>query len=139
MAKRKQKRRQEKARRHEWEYVYVDDSGHEVDVDPDELKTAKAAKVEQRARRSEPSKGGAQPARRGRTVEPPSWRRVGKRALTIGPVVVIAMFLLNRGLPVAQRIVPAAVMLAFFLPFSYFTDSLAYKMYRKRMDRTAKS
>ncbi len=140
MAKRKQKRRQQKARRHEWEYVYVDDAGNEVDVDPDELKTAKAAKAEQRARRTDTTKRGAQPGRRaGRTVEPPSWRRVGKRALMIGPVVVIAMFLLNRGLPVAQRIVPAVVMLAFFLPFSYFTDSLAYKMYRKRMDRTAKS
>ena len=140
MAKRKQKRRQQKARRHDWEYVYVDDAGNEVEVDPDELQTAKAAKAEQRARRTETTKRGAQPARRaGRTVEPPSWRRVGKRAVMIGPVVVIAMFLLNRGLPVAQRIVPAVVMLAFFLPFSYFTDSLAYKMYRKRMDRTAKS
>ena len=55
----------------------------------------------------------------------------------IGPVVVIAMLLLNRGLPVAQRVVPAIIMLAFFLPFSYFTDSLAYRMYRKRMDRAS--
>ena len=37
MAKRKQKRRQQKARRHDWEYVYVDDAGNEVEVDPDEL------------------------------------------------------------------------------------------------------
>ncbi|MBW8742240.1 MAG: hypothetical protein JF623_06360 [Acidobacteria bacterium] len=53
----------------------------------------------------------------------------------IGPVLVVAMFLLNRNLPAGQRIVPAVVMLAFFLPFSYFTDSMAYKMYKKRVDR----
>ena len=49
------------------------------------------------------------------------------------------MMLLNRNLPIAERLVPAIVMLAFFLPFSYFTDSLAYRMYRKRVDRQATS
>jgi hypothetical protein len=37
--------------------------------------------------------------------------------------------------PLAQQIAPAIVMIAFFIPFSYFTDSLAYRMYRKRLDR----
>jgi hypothetical protein len=33
------------------------------------------------------------------------------------------------------------LMVGFFIPFSYFTDSLAYRMYKKRLDRanTAKS
>jgi hypothetical protein len=136
---RKQRRRQEKARRHEWEYVYVDETGHEVDVDPAELKSAKAERTEARngkaaAGTKKPGTAGAT-RRGGRVIEPPSWRRVGKRALMIGPVLIIAMLLLNRGLSVGQRLVPAAVMLAFFLPFSYFTDSLAYKMYKKRVDR----
>jgi len=138
MPTRKQRRRQQKERRHEWEYVYVDDSGEEVEVDPAELKGAKTDRAQTRDGKGTAAKNGRAPARTGRSgrvIEPPSWRRVGRRALMIGPVLVVAMFLLNRNLPAGQRIVPAVVMLAFFLPFSYFTDSLAYKMYKKRVDR----
>src|SRR5690348_15533594 len=137
MPTRKQRRRQQKSRRHEWEYVYVDGEGQEVEVDPDQLKPAKAERAQARNGKAgaATSKGAATTkGRRARVIEPPSWHRVGKRALMIGPVVVVAMLLLNRNLPIGQRILPAAVMLAFFLPFSYFTDSLAYKMYKKRID-----
>lgn len=136
MPTRKQRRRQEKSRRHEWEYVYVDEEGREVDVDPAELKAPKAEK-HAAARNGKPSaKGRQQPARRqARVIEPPSWARVRKRALVIGPVVVIAMLLLNRHQPLGQRILPAVVLLVFFLPMSYVTDSFAYRMYRKRVDR----
>jgi hypothetical protein len=131
MPTRKQRRRQQKARRHEWEYVYVDEEGEEVPVDPAELKQAKEERTPARnGRRPPASKQG--PRRAGRTVEPPSWNRVTKRALFIGPVVVLAMLLLNRHMPLVNRLVPAVVLLAFFLPFSYFTDSLAYRMYVKR-------
>ncbi len=68
-------------------------------------------------------------------MQPPSWRRVGRRALLVGPVLVIAMLLLNRNTSPGQRVAPAIIMLAFFLPFSYLTDSFAYRMYRKRMER----
>jgi hypothetical protein len=135
MPTRKQRRREQKARRHDWEYVYVDDTGREVEVDPKELRSAKEERMQKRERPSQREKAAAS-GRAGRTVQPPSWRRVGKRALMIGPVVIVAMFLLNRNLSVGQRIVPAVVMLAFFLPFSYFTDSVAYRMYRKRVERT---
>jgi hypothetical protein len=43
--------------------------------------------------------------------------------------------LLNRDLSLAQQIAPAILMIGFFIPFSYFTDSLAYRMYKKRVDR----
>jgi len=134
MPTRKQRRRHEKSRRHEYEYVYVDDEGNEVDVAPDEQAASKNGRAQTRERKPQAKKGA--PARRpGRTIDPPSWRRVGKRGLMIGPVVVVAMLLLNRNLPVAQRVVPAIIMLAFFLPFSYFTDSLAYRMLQKRLAR----
>ena len=35
MPSRKQRRRRQKDRRHDWEYVYVDDAGQEVEA-PDE-------------------------------------------------------------------------------------------------------
>jgi hypothetical protein len=140
MPTKKQRRRHQKARRHEYEYVYVDDDGNEVEVDPAELRAEKET-----VRESRPGKAaGQKPAgrtRSGRTIEPPSWRRSGKRALILGPLMVVAMMLFNRGLSLGQQIAPALFLIAFFIPFSYFTDSLAYKMYRKRLERrnTAKS
>ena len=136
MPTRKQRRRHEKSRRHEYEYVYVDDEGNEVEVDPEQLNASSNGKAQHRERKSQAVK--RTPAGRpARTIQPPSWRRVGRRALLIGPVVIVAMMLLNRNLPIGERLLPAIVMLGFFLPFSYFTDSLAYRMYRKRIDRAS--
>ena len=39
MPTRKQRRREAKARRHDYEYVYVDDEGNEVAVDQGELRS----------------------------------------------------------------------------------------------------
>jgi hypothetical protein len=134
MPSKKQRRRQQKARRHEYEYVYVDDEGNEVEVEPSELRPEKDGR-----RDSQPRKGdGRKPAKRSgsrRTIEPPSWRRSARRALIFGPLLIAAMMLFNRKLPLAQQIAPAIFLLAFFIPFSYFTDSIAYRMYRKRLDR----
>ena len=41
MPTKKQRRRNQKARRHEYEYVYLDDEGNEVPADPSELRTEK--------------------------------------------------------------------------------------------------
>jgi hypothetical protein len=135
MPSKKQRRRQQKARRHEYEYVYVDDEGNEVAVDPAELRPDKSDE-----RQSRPKSGpGRKPdARKGprRGIEPPSWRRSGRRALILGPVLIVAMMLFNRDLPLSQQIAPAIFLIAFFIPFSYFTDSLAYRMYRKRLARS---
>jgi hypothetical protein len=136
MPTKKQKRRNQKARRHEYEYVYLDDEGNEVPVEPSELRAEKNGQ-----RESKPRKGtsGKQPAGRStgvrRNIEPPSWRRSARRALLFGPVLVVAMILLNRGQPFAQQVFPAVFLIAFFIPFSYFTDSLAYRMFQKRLNR----
>jgi hypothetical protein len=129
----KQRRRQQKSRRHEWEYVYVDDEGREVEVDPAELRTPKEEKARTSAapatRRTD-ARG-----RRVREIEPPSWRRVFRRVMIFAPIFVVAMLLLNRNQSYAARVAPAVFLVLFFIPFSYFTDSLAYRMYRKRVDR----
>jgi hypothetical protein len=130
----KQRRRQQKNRRHEWEYVYVDDEGQEVEVDPAELRRPKEERDRTRTGSATAARTNAR-GRSGRQIEPPSWRRVGRRALFIGPLFVIVMLLLNRDQPPAARIAPAVFLLLFFIPFSYFTDSLAYRMYRKRLER----
>ncbi len=133
MPTRKQRRREQKARRHEYEYVYVDDAGNEVDVDPDELRAEKEARRETRGSKVESRKPAA--ARGQRAVQPPSWRRSARRGVVLGPLLIVAMMLFNRGVPLVQQIAPAAFLLAFFIPFSYFTDSFAYRLYRKRLER----
>jgi hypothetical protein len=133
----KQRRRQQKNRRHEWEYVYVDDEGHEVEVDPADVHRPKDEKARPRAGSSAPRTSAR--GRTGRQIDPPSWRRVGKRSLFLAPVFIVVMLMLNRGQPPAARIAPAIFLLLFFIPFSYFTDSLAYRMYRKRVERAQES
>jgi hypothetical protein len=137
MPTKKQRRRNQKARRHEYEYVYLDDEGNEVPVEPSELRAEKNGE-----RDSKPSKGGSGGKRAAgrsaggrRKIDPPSWRRSARRALLFGPVLVVAMILLNRGQPFAQQVFPAVFLIAFFIPFSYFTDSLAYRMFQKRLNR----
>ena len=135
MPTRKQRRRRQKALRHEWEYVYVDDDGQEVEVERAEAGTPAPAK--QAAR---PARGPGKPGRTGhrtrggRKIEPPSWRRVGRRAAIFAPVMLVIVYLLRpKDASAASVIVQVAVLLAFFLPFSYLMDSMMYRSYRKRI------
>ena len=128
MPSRKQRRRRLKERRHEYEYVYVDEEGREVEA-PDE------AEPQPRARGGKATASGRRVAtttRAGRRIEPPSWRRVGKRALFIGPAMFLLINLMGKNLSVAQRLYETVVLLLIFLPFSYFMDSLMYRSYLKR-------
>lgn len=134
MPNKKQRRRQQKSRRHEYEYVYVDDEGNEVEVEPAELDEARNGKREARSRPAKERKPAA-PARGVRGIEPPSWRRATRRGLIFAPILIVALMLLNRNLTLSQQLAPAILMIGFFIPFSYFTDSIAYRMYKKRMDR----
>jgi hypothetical protein len=132
MPTKKQRRRSQKARRHEYEYVYVDDEGNEVEVDPEELRAAKDDR-----RDAKPQRAGGRSARTStrKGVEPPSWRRATRRAAIFGPLLVVALMLFNHNLPLTQQVAPAIFLLAFFIPFSYFTDSVAYRLYRRRVER----
>jgi hypothetical protein len=132
MPTKKQKRRNQKARRHEYEYVYLDDEGNEVPVDPSELRAEKNGQRESKPRAGKQASGRAASGRK--KIEPPSWRRSIRRALLFGPILVVAMILLNQGQPLAQQVFPAVFLIAFFIPFSYFTDSLAYRVFQKRLN-----
>jgi hypothetical protein len=130
MPTRKQRRRQEKSRRHDYEYVWVDDEGQEVEVDPSELRAAKA----------EPKDGKPSRDKRGRAVrkiEPPSWSRVGKRALIFAPFMFAVVWILRpEGASAASSVVQTIVLLGFFLPFSYLMDTFMYRSYLRRTGQT---
>lgn len=133
MPSRKQRRRRQKQQRHEWEEVYVDEEGREVPVE-------EAAELEQSRSRDgrRESRGartkGASAARATRTVEPPSWRRTLKRGLLFFPLMLITIFLLaGDDVTAFQKVVQSLVLMAFFLPFSYFMDSVMWRSYQRRL------
>jgi hypothetical protein len=126
MPSKKQRRRQAKERRHDYEYVYVDEEGHELEVDEAEIEERRNGK----AKRAEPV------SRSGRTVQPPSWERVGRRALIFAPLMFVTVYLLGRDdLSTTQMLVQTFVLLAIFLPFSYFMDTITYRAYQRRANR----
>jgi hypothetical protein len=131
MPSKKQQRRREKLKRHEYEEVYVDDTGRELD--PEEAEELVGAALTKRSAKATKS----QPARRGgRTIEPPSWRRTGRRALLFFPLMLIVVFFLSPELATATKVINTLVLMAFFLPFSYFMDSMMWRSYQRRIERS---
>jgi hypothetical protein len=132
---RKQRRRLAKERRHEWEYVYVDDEGREVEAADDEPAPAKPPKEPTKSGRTSTARAGKAPARAaGRKVDPPSWRRVLRRAAVFAPVMLLVVYFLRpKNASAAGIISQVAILLLFFLPFSYYMDAIMYRQYRKRI------
>jgi hypothetical protein len=131
MATKKQRRRREKERRHEYEYVYVDDEGREVAVDEEPQPRGKNGKT--------PSAKAVHTAG-GRTIEPPSWRRTLRRAAIFAPIIFIALYLLRtKDQTIVSVVFSVILLLAFFIPFSYFMDSLMYRLAVKRGAKTGGS
>ena len=141
MPTRKQRRRQQKSRRHEWEYVYVDDEGNEVEVDPDELepsRPARAAGSNAVARRN----GKAPNARRPQRVpQPPSWRRAAKRAAILGVffVVVFGFVLRGKNGSPAAAVGVGLIYAVAFVPMQYLIDRFTYRVYLKRQAAAPKT
>jgi hypothetical protein len=131
MASKKQRRRRQKERRHDYEFVYVDEEGHEVEVDQAELEQSNR----QTSRRNgvkAARKGDAKGNRPVRKIDPPSWKRVSKRALFFGPLIFLAFSVLNKNQPVATRFLLAVLYTGFFIPFMYMMDRAMYRTYLKR-------
>ena len=126
MPSRKQQRRRAKSKRHDYETVYVDEEGNEVE--PDEAEALTATKPsDKRAQRGS--------ARSNRVVPPPSWRRALRRAALMAPLMFIVIMLLEKESAVGARLSIAVFYSVLFVPFMYLMDSVAYRTYRKRLDR----
>ena len=123
MATRKQRRRRAKEHRHEYETVYLDEEGNEVEVESDD-----------RPMRRERDRQGKQSARSGgRAPEPPSWRRSAKRTLIIAPLFFVFLLIVEK--EAATAFVVAALYSLLFVPFSYGIDTLVYRTQTKRLAR----
>jgi hypothetical protein len=120
MPTRKQKRRREKELRHE--YVWEDAEGNELE--PDEVPTRKAESGQQ----ARPSNGRREP-------QAPSWSRTLKRGAIFAPIMFAVVYLLSSDLSLASQVVQTAIIVAIFIPFSYFLDTVFWRSFRKRQQR----
>lgn len=117
MATKKQRRRREKELRHE--YVWVDDSGEEI------------ASEEAPSKGSGASASGTS-ARPGKIVQAPSWRKSLKRGAIFAPIMLATVMLLSNDLTLSQQVTQTLIIVAVFIPFSYFLDRVFYRSFQKR-------
>lgn len=129
MPSRKQRRKREKLQRHEYEYVLETEEGEEVVEGPRvaEAKSAANGKAEK-----EPT---GLVDRRGRPIQKPSLQRVLKRTAIFGPLIAVFILLTSNGLSTAGLIFNVALLLAFFMPFSYMVDLFVYRMLLRRHEK----
>ena len=129
MASRKQRRRAEKLRRHEYEYVVETPEGEEVPVE--RPRAARAGST----RANGVPRDGAVRDRRGRVIPPPSLHRVLKRSLLFFiPMGAFLWYLGGRNeeiAPVAFAL-NAILLFLFLVGVGYSTDTLVYRRMQKR-------
>lgn len=129
MPTRKQKRREAKSKRHDYEFVYLDDDGNEVEAPPVEERT--------RSNGAKPAaKKSAPPARNSRMRVPqaPSWQRAGRRAVLLGAVVFVLFSFSSHNY--VKALVPAVIYTILFIPFTYAIDRFAYRRWQQRSEQT---
>lgn len=137
MPTRKQRRRIQKERRHEYETVWVDEEGNELEEPPEDLV---AAPEKRDGNKSKPKATPAQ-QRGGRQVRvppPPSWQRAIKRSVIIGVVLFAVIYLLgakngNHNLPSALLL--ALVYTAIFIPAQFTIDRFAHTRWQRRAEQ----
>jgi hypothetical protein len=132
---RKQRRRQQKLRRHEYEEVWVDADGNVVEAD-DEAAVELQAGSNGAGRREAVGKGPQRGSRRssGRVISPPSWSRVLKRGLFFAPVMFLLITVLPGGdrFSSNQKIILTVQYMLMLVVFMYLTERVTYRIWRKR-------
>jgi hypothetical protein len=125
MPSRKQRRRRQKLQRHEYEYVVETEEG-EVPLE--------SPRAERRAERDPRDREPLD--RRGRPVPKPSLQRVRKRSAIFTPILALFVYVSGReDLSTPAIVVNVALLLAFFIPFSYMVDVFVYRMMLRRAQR----
>jgi hypothetical protein len=105
--------------------VWVDAEGNELD--PEE-----AAAAEKDARQ-------AKAASPRRDPQAPSWRRTFKRGAIFAPIMLATVFLLSPDLPLTQKLTQTFLIVAIFVPFSYFLDRFFHRSFQRRAERREQS
>ena len=135
MPSRKQRRRAQKERRHEYETVWVDAEGNELEEPPEGLPAAPEKRENGKPKaKAQPQRGG----RAGRVPPPPSWERAARRSLILGAVIFALFYVLgskNGGHNIASALGLAGLYTLLFIPFTYFLDRFAYNRFQRRTEQ----
>jgi hypothetical protein len=134
MPTRKQRRRAQKERRHEYETVWVDEEGNELEEPPEEFVASpeKHDGTKPKPKAKAAQQRGGRPVR---TPQPPSWQRAAKRSGFIAVALFAVLYLLgskNGQHNFATAFSLAAIYAVLFIPFSYTIDRFAYNRYQRR-------
>jgi hypothetical protein len=130
MPSRKQRRRRAKELRHEYEVVYVDAEGREIEPPPEAERKPERENGDRR--RKAVGRGRAASGRPRRIPQPPSWSRSGKRALMFFPIFLLAISLISKHTPLVSRFLTALAYSLLFVPLTYLMDRTAYRTYIRR-------
>jgi hypothetical protein len=129
MPSRKVRRRRAKLQRHEYEYVVETDEGEEIPVE----RPGREREEDGRSAQKGPID------RRGRAIPKPTFQRSLRRTAIFAPFIALFLYITGGDdLTVFGVIVNTLVILAFFLPFSYFVDKLIYNALTRRQQRAGR-
>lgn len=138
MATQKQRRRRAKEKRHDYDLVYLDEEGVEQSVEREEGPRKPPGRLGRgsptsRSSKKEPT---TRTARRGREVQPPSWRKVLKRGAIFAPIFLVTVMLLGGSrMTFVGAVIQTALLIAVFVPFSYFMDRFVWRQQQKRLNK----
>lgn len=137
MATQKQRKRRAKEKRHDYDLVYVDEDGVERPVEKEEPRKPVGRGSKGTVSKTQKSTSSAKGSTRGsRAAQPPSWRKVMKRGAIFAPIFFATVLLLGGGkITYAGAIVQSLLLLAVFIPFSYFMDRVVWRQQLKRQSR----
>jgi hypothetical protein len=139
MPTRKQRRRELKSKRHQYEFVYVDADGNELDEAPPELVEQEEQRKRERTNGTKTAaassaKGKKQAPRRGgrREPQPPSWNRAIKRSAILAAFFfVIISFGAHGNIGIA--ILQTLPIVLFYVPLMYYMDRWIYRRYQAKL------
>ena len=131
MPSRKVRRRRAKLQRHEYEYVIETPEGEEVPLErPTERERAGDGKAKKDRGPSD---------RRGREIPKPTFQRVLRRSAIFAPLLFVVVYITSPDMEIGAMLLNVALLLAFFIPFSYMVDVFVYRMLTRRKRRQAQA
>jgi hypothetical protein len=140
MPTRKQRKRLQKERRHEYETVWVDADGNELEEAPDIIATPAAAR-QQDGKKPQQKHPQQRTSRTTRVPQQPSWRRAAKRSVILG-VVIFALFSIVNAKggkhQYSSALLLAVLYTVLFVPFTFYVDRFTYRRWERKEGESAK-
>jgi hypothetical protein len=138
---RKQRRRVQKERRHEYETVWVDEEGNELEEPPEEaLAPARDKRAAGKAAKA-PAKGQQRGSRATRVPPAPSWRRSIKRTMIwVVPLGLVFIWVQSRAKhpSYGSAIVLMVLYAALFPVMTYYIDRFVYRRWESQQGKQPK-